>query len=79
MKMVCWGYFVLVFNSSGVNDAYPGDAFACIPGGSRSEFVVGHATTYNEVPSLVQRPPMGCEIKFVILLHIVLSMFGTSV
>ena len=47
MKMASWGYFVSVADSSGEPSAHPGFAFAVVPGGFRSEFEVGHATSCN--------------------------------
>ena len=50
-----------MFDSFGEPAAYAGDAFACVPGGFWSEFEVARTTSCNEVPSLVQSPPMGSE------------------
>ena len=60
MRMASWGYCVLVFDSSGEPAAHLGDAYAVVAGGSGDEFEVGVATSCDEVPSLVQSPPMGC-------------------
>ena len=60
MKMASWGYFVSLADSSGEPAAHPGFAFAVVPGGFRSEFEVGHATSCDEVASVVKNPPMGC-------------------
>ena len=60
MKMASGGYFVSGFDSSGEPAVNPGDAFACVLGGSGSEFEVGRATSCDEVYSLVQSPPIGC-------------------
>ena len=66
------------FDSSGEPTVCPGDAFVFVAGGSGSEFDVGCATSCDEVPSLVQSPPMGCA-SFVTIFHIALAMFGTFV
>ena len=59
MKMASWGYCVLVFDSSGEPAALSGYSFACVAGGSGSEFEVWRAKFCVEVPNLVQSPPMG--------------------
>ena len=59
----------------GVPAAAPGDAFACVPGGSASEFQVGRATSCDEGPSFVQAH--GLCIKIVTLFHFVFTIFGT--
>ena len=66
--MASRGYCVSVFDSSGESAAHPGGAFACDPGGSGSEFAVGRATSCDEVPSLVQSPPMSCASSLTMLI-----------
>ena len=59
-KMASWGYCLLAYDSVGEPVARPDDASADIPGCSRSEFEVGPGTSYDDVPSLENRSPMGC-------------------
>ena len=60
MRMASWGYCALVFNSPGESLAHPTEAFVCVSCGYWSESEVVRATSWDEVPSFVQSPPMGC-------------------
>ena len=44
-----------------------------------SDFDVGLAIFCDEIPSLVQSPPMGCASSFATIFNIALAMFGTNV
>ena len=56
--MASWEDCVLVLDSSKEPAAHPGEEFACVSFCFRSEFDAKHATSDDQVPSPVQKPPM---------------------
>ena len=58
MKMASWRFCVLVFGSSGELDDCPQETEYDVPGSSRTKFVVGHSTSYDEATGASTGAPM---------------------
>ena len=77
MKVASWGYYVLVFDSSGEPATQPGDtAVVVVPDLSGSEFEVGRPFSHEDVATPGERSPMGCRSSLCDLSHYS-AMFGT--
>ena len=64
MKVASWGYYVLVFDSSGEPATHPGDTSGVgvvVPDLSGSEFEVGSPSFHDDVATHDERSPMGCR------------------
>ena len=61
MKVASWGYFVLVFDSSGEPATHPGESAVVVPDLSGSEFEVGRPSSHDDVATPNERSPMGCR------------------
>ena len=58
MKKACWGYCVLVFDSSGETAVHPEISDPYAPGGSETEFDVGRTTSCEEGVGATVNAPM---------------------
>ena len=56
MKKASWGYFVLVFDSSGEPAVRPDFSDSCVPGFSGTEFEVGRTSCEDGVGAKVHAP-----------------------
>ena len=60
-KKASWGYYLLVFHSSGEPAPLPRVSDFCVPGGSRTDFVVGRTTSCEEGANALISAPIHHE------------------
>ena len=61
MKKASWGYYVLVFDSSGEPATHPGFSDSSSPGGSGTDFEVGRTSSCEEGADATMIAPIDHE------------------